>query len=94
MEEARYKKGCVNWNQVIECQMVSDDGDLLAVLHQVHHGTHQPLSRGHLLRQHRAGLGCDISGHLAGGLDGRDVFCSRRSLILELDILRLSHSGK
>ena len=64
------------------------------VLHKVYNRPHQPIPWSHLLRQHRPGLGGDIPGHLPGGLDGRDVFCSGRSLFLELDILRLSHSGE
>ena len=97
VEEARYKEGCVNWNQVIPSphkEADNTDWARTSVLHKVHHWTHQPLPWSHFIRQHRPGLGGDIPGHLLGGLDGRDVFCSGRSLFLELDILRLSYSGE
>jgi hypothetical protein len=35
-----------------------------------------------------------LAGDIAGGLDGRDVLCTGRTLILELDLLRHAHCGK
>ncbi len=39
-------------------------------------------------------LGVSVAGDIAGGLDGRDVLCAGRPLILELDLLRHAHRGK
>ena len=63
------------------------------VLQHLHHGPHQPLPRGRQLRQHRPGLGGDLPGDLPGGVDGRHVLRAGQSLLLELDILRLSDRG-
>jgi hypothetical protein len=41
-----------------------------------------------------ASYNVSVAGDIAGGLDGRDVLCTGRPLILELDLLRHAHRGK
>ena len=50
--------------------------ELEPILHQMHDRPHQPIQRGHLLRQHWPCLGRHLPRNLPWGMDRRHVLCA------------------